>query len=114
MVKNSSSANSEFCDKKLAGNISQAIMQKVRDFEFCFCQLELKENDMRDLFTNVVSGTARNLFFENCRDDMNFGPFAKVMVDEINFDFSRLSVQLELKTLIMDRLIQVNGITAEG
>lgn len=104
--RKAAAVNSYFRDSKFTGMKEQSIHRTVRDFNVCAMQYELTLEQKRIFFVNAFGGSARDYFFENCRDDMDFEALAKVMVDEYDSDARQLAVHSELDRLSLDRVMK--------
>jgi len=108
--KKASAVTSYFRDTRFLGKKDQSIRRTLRDYSVCAGQFELSPAQKKLFFVNAFGGSARDFFFDNCRDDMDFDTLASVMVEEYDSDARQLAVHSELDRITLARVMSDDDI----
>jgi len=109
--KKTSSVASYFRDTRFTGKKEQSIRRAIRDYNVCARQYELSAEQKKIFFVNVFGGSARDFFFDNCGDNMDFESLESVMVKEFDSDARQLAVHSELDRITLERVMAEAEIT---
>lgn len=89
----------------------RSIRTVIRDFNVASRMYALTDADKTKFFINAFESPARDWFFENATNSMNYEELCKMVVEHYDSDARQLSVQAQLETMTLDSFMLQNEIT---
>ena len=99
-----------FRNAKYSGDLSQSLQNTLRDCNVCALQLELTPRQKSLFFINVFGGTARDYFFQHCREEMTYDELVKFMRTGFDNNARQLAIESDLETLTLEKIMRDNEI----
>ena len=109
-TKKAISVEQYFRNTEYSEDLSQSLQKTLRDYNVCALQLELTPRIESLFFINVFGGTPHDYFFEHFREEMTYDELVKVMSTIIDNNARQLSIEWELETLKLEKIMRDNEI----